>query len=132
VFYPYNNNLVFPQFQQPQIQVQQQSNIPVMQFVQNKDSVTQFQTPNNCSTVYFDQNKTKFYVKTTNASGSANIKAFSYTEDTEETEETEQFVSKTEFEQLKQQMEEMRNILNERNADVNRNERNDRDRNCKR
>jgi len=85
----------------------------------------QFQMPNNCSVALFDQNEQRFYVKTTDASGSATLKTFSYTEDVVD-DPTNKYATKGDIEELKKQIEEIKkgSINNERDADVNRNERN--------
>ena len=85
----------------------------------------QFQMPNNCSVALFDQNEQRFYVKTTDASGSATLKTFSYTEDVAD-DPANKYATKDDIENLKKQIEEIKkgSTNNERSANVNGNDRN--------
>jgi hypothetical protein len=114
----------YPQFPM-QMQSTPQQQVTPMQFVQSRESAMQFQMPNNCSVALFDQNEQRFYVKTTDASGSATLKTFSYTEDVAD-DPANKYATKDDIEELKKQIEEIKkgSINNERNANANGNDRN--------
>ena len=100
MYYPYQPP--FSQiFQQPQ--PQQQS----IQYVKDRQSAESYQMPENSSAILMDQNLSRFYMKQTDASGVATIKAYDFKE--AETEKPVEYVTKSEFEKFKATMKGGRN-----------------------
>ena len=83
--------------QQPQLVQQAQSQ--TIQYVNGKTSAESYQMPNNSSVILMDSNMPRFYIKQTDASGIATIKAYDFKEAEEE--KPEEYVTKKEFESFK-------------------------------
>lgn len=94
-----------PQFL-PQIQVPQPPTQGI-QYVNDIKSAEAYQMPPNSSAILMDSNLSRFYMKQTDASGSATIKSYDFKE-TEQEKPTE-YVTKAEFEKFKQSMKGGRN-----------------------
>ena len=100
--------------QVPQIQVMQPQQAPSIQYVDGKKNVESIQMPANSSAIFMDSKEKKFYTKQTDASGSATIKSFDYTESEEE--KPVEYVTKSEFESFKAKMKGARNESNNGDA----------------
>ena len=88
--FPYQNTPYIPQ---------QAQNI---QYVNGKQSAESYQLPVNSSVVLMDSNIARFYVKKTDASGLASIKAYDFKEVEEE--KPAEYVTKAEFDKFKASM----------------------------
>ena len=97
--YPYYPTVpnAYPQMNitQPQIPMQ-------IQYVNDKQSAEAYQMPVNSSVILMDSNQARFYLKQTDASGIATIKAFDFKE--AEDEKPVEYVTKAEFEKFKANM----------------------------
>ena len=82
----------------PQIRQQAQS----IQYVNNKQSAEAYQLAPNSSVILMDSNQARFYMKQTDASGMATLKAYDFKEAKEE--RPEEYVTKAEFEKFKASM----------------------------
>lgn len=87
--YPFQNYL-------PQQQTQN------IQYVNGKSSAEAYQMPANSSVILMDSGRARFYMKQTDASGIATVKAYDFKEAEEE--KPAEYVTKSEFEQFKAQM----------------------------
>ena len=85
-------------------QLPQQQNI---QYVNGKQSAESYQMPANSSVILMDSNKSRFYVKQTDASGMATVKAYDFKE--AEDEKPTEYVTKSEFESFKAKLKGVRN-----------------------
>ena len=81
-----------PLLQQPQ----------TIQYVNGKQSAEAYQMPVNSSVILMDSNQARFYMKQTDASGVATIKAYDFTESEED--KPKEYVTKQEFEAFKAKM----------------------------
>ena len=70
-----------------------------IQYVNSKQSAESYQMPANSSVILMDSNLPRFYMKQTDASGVATIKAYDFTESEEE--KPTEYVTKAEFEKFK-------------------------------
>ena len=82
-----------PQFVAPAQPVQN------IQYVNDKQSAESYQMPANSSVILMDSNLPRFYMKQTDASGIATIKAYDFKESEEE--KPQEYVTKAEFEKFK-------------------------------
>ena len=82
----------------PQLRQQSQS----IQYVNNKQSAEAYQLAPNSSVILMDSNQARFYMKQTDASGMATLKAYDFKEAKEE--RPEEYVTKAEFEKFKASM----------------------------
>ena len=82
----------------PQLRQQSQN----IQYVNNKQSAEAYQLAPNSSVILMDSNQARFYMKQTDASGMATIKAYDFKEAREE--KPEEYVTKAEFEKFKASM----------------------------
>lgn len=98
--YSYYPPLQAPFMQQPSLIPQPQTQS--IQYVNGKSSAEAYQMPNNSSVILMDSNTARFYMKTTDASGVATIKAYDFKEAKEE--KPEEYVTKKEFESFKASM----------------------------
>ena len=73
-----------------------------IQYVNGKQSAEAYQMPVNSSVILMDSNKARFYMKQTDASGVATIKAYDFTESEED--KPKEYVTKQEFEAFKAKM----------------------------
>lgn len=73
-----------------------------IQYVNGRQSAESYQMPSNSSVILMDSNRARFYMKQTDASGMATIKAYDFKE-VEENRPTE-YVTKSEFETFKAEM----------------------------
>ena len=89
MFYPYQATSFLPQFQQ------QQS----IQYVNGRQSAESYQMPANSSVILMDSNTSRFYMKQTDASGLATIRAYDFKEAKED--KAPEYVTKSEFESFK-------------------------------
>ena len=89
-----------PQFI-PQIQVPQQP-AQNIQYVKDRQSAEAYQMAANSSVILMDQDLPRFYIKQTDASGTATIRSYDFKET--ETEKPTEYVTKAEFEKFKQSM----------------------------
>lgn len=78
---------------------QQAQNI---QYVNGKQSAESYQLPANSSVVLMDSNCARFYLKKTDASGLATVKAYDFKEVEEE--KPQEYVTKAEFDKFKASM----------------------------
>ena len=111
--YSYYPPMQTPFLQQAQLIPQPQSQS--IQYVNGKQSAEAYQMPNNSSVILMDSNTARFYMKTTDASGVATIKAYDFKEAKEE--KPEEYVTKKEFESFKASM---KGVKHEPVDDVNR------------
>ena len=70
-----------------------------IQYVNGKQSAEAYQMPANSSAILMDSNQARFYMKQTDASGLATIKAYDFHEVEEE--KPAEYVTKKEFESFK-------------------------------
>ena len=84
-------------------QVQQQN----IQYVNGKQSAESYQMPANSSVILMDSNLPRFYMKQTDASGLATIRAYDFKE--VEAEKPQEYVTKQEFEKFKANLKGVRN-----------------------
>ena len=70
-----------------------------IQYVNNKQSAETFQMPTSSSIILMDSNLPRFYMKQTDASGVATIKAYDFKEVEEE--KPVEYVTKAEFDKFK-------------------------------
>lgn len=94
-------------FQTPLIQ--QTQNI---QYVNGRQSAESYQMAPNSSVILMDSSKARFYMKQTDASGMATVKAYDFTEAEED--KPAEYVTKKEFEAYKAQM---KGVNDESNSD---------------
>ena len=87
---------IYPFQQTPYIPQQQTQNI---QYVNGKQSAESYQMPVNSSVILMDSNMSRFYMKQTDASGVATIKAYDFKEAEED--KPIEYVTKQEFEKFK-------------------------------
>ena len=73
-----------------------------IQYVKDKQSAEAYQMPVNSSVILMDSNQARFYMKQTDASGVATIKAYDFKE--AEDEKPKEYVTKQEFEAFKAKM----------------------------
>lgn len=112
-FYPpMQSPLQAPLIAQPQLVPQQQN----IQYVNDRQSADAFQMAPNSSVILMDSNQARFYLKQTDASGTATIKSYDFKET--EAEKPVEYVTKEEFEAYKAKMKGGRHESN--NADDNR------------
>ena len=93
MYYPYQAPIAPFLQQTPQPQVQ------TIQYVNGKSSAESYQMAPNSSVILMDQNLPRFYMKQTDASGSATLKAYDFKE--VEAEKAPEYVTKAEFEKFK-------------------------------
>ena len=79
-----------------------QQQIQNIQYVNGKSSAEAYQMPANSSVILMDSGRARFYMKQTDASGVATVKAYDFKEAEEE--KPAEYVTKSEFEQFKAQM----------------------------
>lgn len=87
---------------------QQQGGNTQIQYVNGIESANAYQMAPNSSVLLMDSNLPRFYVKTTDAAGMADVKVFEFHEYVEQKPEPmnpEMFVTRQEFEELKQMIE---------------------------
>ena len=89
-FYPYQTTPFLQQLQQPAQSIQ---------YVNGKQGAESYQMAANSSVILMDSNLPKFYMKQTDASGIATIRAYDFVEAEEE--RPEEYVTKKEFESFK-------------------------------
>ena len=89
---------IYPFQQGPIIPQQPQS----IQYVNGKQSAESYQMPANSSVILMDSNMSRFYMKQTDASGIATIRAYDFKEAEEE--KPVEYVTKQEFEKFKQNL----------------------------
>lgn len=70
-----------------------------IQYVNGKQSADSYQMAPNSSVILMDSNRARFYLKQTDASGMATVKAFDFKEAEEE--KPAEYVTKSEFESFK-------------------------------
>jgi hypothetical protein len=70
-----------------------------IQYVNGKQSAESYQMSPNSSVILMDSEKARFYVKKTDASGIATIKAYDFTESDDD--KPMEYVTKAEFEKFK-------------------------------
>ena len=89
---------MYPLYSNPYQQLipQQTQNI---QYVNGKQSAESYQMPSNSSVILMDSNLPRFYLKKTDASGMATVKAYDFKEVEEE--KPAEYVTKAEFESFK-------------------------------
>ena len=96
---------IYP-YQMPQVPQLQQLAQPAQTFsipyVNGKASAESYQMPANSSVILMDSEKSRFYVKQTDASGVATIKTYDFKES--DADKPVEYVTKTEFEQFKAKM----------------------------
>ena len=85
-----------------------------IQYVNGKQSAETYQMPANSSVILMDQNKSRFYMKMTDASGQATIKSYDFRESEEE--KPKEYVTKQEFEAFKNKLRGERHESNTGNA----------------
>lgn len=90
---PYQVAPYLPQIQQPQQNIQ---------YVNDKKSAETYQMAASSSVILMDANLPRFYMKQTDASGVATIKAYDFKEAEEE--KPAEYVTKAEFEKFKASM----------------------------
>lgn len=73
-----------------------------IQYVNNRQSAEAYQLAPNSSVILMDANLSRFYMKQTDASGMATLKAYDFKEAKEE--KPEEYVTKAEFEKFKASM----------------------------
>lgn len=95
--YGYYPPMQSPFLSQPQMVPQAQPQ--TIQYVNGKASAESYQMPANSSVILMDSNMARFYMKQTDASGIATIKAYDFKES--EDEKPEEYVTKKEFELFK-------------------------------
>lgn len=88
--YPYQTTPYLPQ---------QTQNI---QYVNGKQSAASYQMPPNSSVILMDSNQARFYMKQTDASGLATVRAYDFKEVEEE--KPAEYVTKSEFDAFKAEM----------------------------
>ena len=96
MIYPYQSPYL-PQI--PQLQVPQAQTI---QYVSDKQSAETYQMQPNSSVILMDSNLSRFYMKQTDASGKATIRAYDFREAKED--KPAEYVTKEEFEKFKASM----------------------------
>ena len=75
---------------------------PSIQYVNGKQSAEAYQMPANSSVILMDSNQARFYMKQTDASGMATIRAYDFKEAEED--RPKEYVTKEEFESFKAKM----------------------------
>lgn len=73
-----------------------------IQYVNGKQSAESYQLPPNSSVILMDSNLARFYMKKTDASGLATIKAYDFKESEED--KPKEYVTKAEFESFKKNL----------------------------
>ena len=99
--YPYQIQSLYPQPQIPQIS-QVAHPIQNIQYVNGKQSAETYQMPANSSVILMDSNTNRFYLKQTDASGTATIRTYDFTES--EDDKPTEYVTKSEFEAFKSKL----------------------------
>lgn len=97
--YGYYPNLQTPFVPQTSLVQNQQQNI---QYVNDRASAENYQMPPNSSVILMDSEKSRFYMKMTDASGQATLKSYDFKET--EVEKPKEYVTKEEFEEFKAKM----------------------------
>ena len=95
---PYQTPSFLPPMQFTVPQQPQQS----IQYVKDKASAESYQIPANSSVILMDSEKSRFYIKMTDASGVATVKSYDFKET--EAEKPKEYVTKQEFELFKATM----------------------------
>jgi len=95
---PYQTPSFVPPMQFPVPQQPQQS----IQYVNGKASAESYQMPANSSVILMDSEKSRFYIKMTDASGVATVKSYDFKET--EAEKPKEYVTKQEFEAFKNKL----------------------------
>lgn len=93
--YSYYPPMQQPLFTPPMPQGPAQS----IQYVNGKQSAETYQMPANSSVILMDSNKSRFYMKQTDASGNATLRSYDFQETEEE--KPQEYVTKQEFEAFK-------------------------------
>lgn len=101
MLYPYQTFL-------PQLQQQQ-----TIQYVNGRQSAESYQMPPNSSVILMDSNTSRFYMKQTDASGMATIRAYDFKE--VKADKGPEYVTKSEFESFKAKL---KGVKNESTDDV--------------
>lgn len=73
-----------------------------IQYVNGRQSAESYQMPANSSVILMDSNRARFYMKQTDASGMATIRAYDFKE--VEVNKPAEYVTKSEFESFKAEM----------------------------
>lgn len=73
-----------------------------IQYVNGRQSAESYQMPANSSVILMDSNKARFYMKQTDASGMATVRAYDFKEVEEN--KAPEYVTKSEFETFKAEM----------------------------
>lgn len=84
----------FPQYNNPYLQRPNE-----IQFVNGIESAQAYTMPPNSKQILMDSNQSRFYLKQTDASGMASIKAYDFCE--AQTNQSQDYVTRQEFEELK-------------------------------
>lgn len=90
---------MYPIYPNPYQQMVAAPQPQTIQYVNGKQSAESYQMPANSSVILMDSNLPRFYMKQTDASGMATIKAYDFKE-AEET-KPQEYVTKQEFEKFK-------------------------------
>ena len=85
-------------FQTPFLPQQQQN----IQYVNGRQSAESYQRPSNSSVILMDSNCARFYLKQTDASGMATLKAYDFKEVKED--KPDEYVTKSEFDAFRAEM----------------------------
>lgn len=75
-----------------------------IQYVNGIESAKAYQLAPNQTVLLMDSNESKFYIKSADASGFSNVKAYVFTEYQEQPKQAVDYVSRSEFEQLRTEL----------------------------
>lgn len=109
---PYIQSGYTPQYNQAYNQGVQSNNNII--WVQGEVGARSYQLPPSSSVLLLDNDDSKFYIKTTDASGMATLKEYKFEEYREQKKQdfdTEQYVTKQEFQEFKANIEAVYNAL---------------------
>lgn len=95
---------LFPTYQNPQSQPQAHTNSNIV-WVQGEVGARSYQLAPNSSIILMDNDDSKFYIKTTDGSGMATLKAFKFEEIVKQTSDSTDYVSRQEFSEFKNGLE---------------------------
>lgn len=106
-------NMEAQQIQQMQVQQNQSGGIT---WVQGAEGAKSYMLPPNTSAILMDSEKSRFYIKTTDASGMPSMRTFEFQEVVSEVpqvsaQSTKDFVSRDEFNSLKSEIEQYKGLL---------------------
>lgn len=107
------HNMEAQQIQQMQVQQNQSGGIT---WVQGAEGAKSYMLPSNTSAILMDSEKSRFYIKTTDASGMPSMRTFEFQEVVSEApqvsaQSTRDFVSRDEFNSLKSEIEQYKGLL---------------------